>query len=209
MSVEGEQKRKTLILHPQWCDWCHLILMLKADWDLPLQLQQQRATNCWQLSRNTFWLSLRRVFSFSGWNGEVYIFLGNHVVSEQLAPIDRVGIKRMNSTFAEATFKVADGHALLICLVKYYGLCHQPDGDSGHDWTACLTLVWRLEWTNQYNYIGENKKSDSCLETHENSRSFIWQLLCQTIQPGSYGTRIIRGTLVLVANPKVPMEWLA
>ena len=49
----------------------------------------------------------------------------------------------------------------------WYGLCHQPAGDSGHDWTACLTLVWRLKWTNQYNYIGENKKSDSCLATHE------------------------------------------
>ena len=33
-------------------------------------------------------------------------------------------------------------------------------------------------------YIGENKKSDSCLATHENSRSFIWRLLCHTIQPG-------------------------
>ena len=42
-------------------------------------------------------------------------------------------------------------------------------GDSRHDWTACLTLVWRLEWTNQCNYIGENKKSDSCLATLENS----------------------------------------
>ena len=34
------------------------------------------------------------------------------------------------------------------------------------DWTACLTLVWQLEWTNQYNYIGQNKKSDSWLATH-------------------------------------------
>ena len=42
-------------------------------------------------------------------------------------------------------------------------------GDSGHVSTACLTLVWRLESTNQYNYIGENKKSDSCLATFENS----------------------------------------
>ena len=46
---------------------------------------------------------------------------------------------------------------------------HQPAGDSRHDWTACLTLVWQLEWTNQCNYIGENKKSDSCLATFENS----------------------------------------
>ena len=58
-------------------------------------------------------------------------------------------------------------------------------GDSGHDRTACLTLVWRLEWTNQYNYIGENKKSDSCLATFWKLRSFIWRLLCQTIQPGN------------------------
>ena len=50
-------------------------------------------------------------------------------------------------------------------------LGHQPAGagDSRHDWTACLTLVWRLEWTIQCNYIGENKKSDSCLATLENS----------------------------------------
>ena len=34
------------------------------------------------------------------------------------------------------------------------------------------------------NYIGENKKSDSCLATHENSRTFIWRLLCHTIQLG-------------------------
>ena len=45
-------------------------------------------------------------------------------------------------------------------------------------------VVWRLEWTNQYNYIGENKKSDSCLATFWKLRSFIWRLLCQTIQPG-------------------------
>ena len=65
--------------------------------------------------------------------------------------------------------------------------CHQPAGDSGHDWTACLTLVWRLEmeWTNQCNYIGENEKSDSCLASHEKSRSFIWRLLWHAIQPGS------------------------
>ena len=49
--------------------------------------------------------------------------------------------------------------------------------------------LWYGDWNEQinniqYNYIGENKKSDSCLATHENSRSFILRLLCHTIQPG-------------------------
>ena len=67
------------------------------------------------------------------------------------------------------------------------GKVHSLDIGSWHDWTACLTLVWQLEWTNQCNYIGENKKSNSCLATHENSdhSSGDRRLLCHTIQPGS------------------------